>query len=69
MPQKPIEIDDPFAELSREHLMQVAQVARIRRLLENDMIPADGHSAKDEKRYTADLSSQGIEGKIGTRGK
>jgi ABC-type nickel/cobalt efflux system permease component RcnA len=61
MPQKPIEIDDPFAELSREHLMQVAQVARIRRLLESDRIPADGQSAKDEKRYTAELSSQGID--------
>ena len=61
MPQKPIEIDDPFAELSAEQLTDVAQVARIRRLLEEELIPADGQSAKDEKRYTAELSSQGID--------
>ena len=61
MPQVPVEIDDPFAELSAEQLTNVAQVARIRRLLEEELIPADGQSAKDVKRYTAELSSQGID--------
>ncbi len=61
IPQAPTEFDDPFADLSGEQLMQLAQVARIRRLLENDQIPADGPSAEDEKRSVAELSRQGID--------
>ena len=60
IPQAPVEFDDPFAKLSGEQLMQLAQVARIRRLLENEKIPADGPSAEDEKRSVAELSSEGI---------
>ncbi len=58
---KPIEIDDPFAKLSEEQLMQVAEIARFRLLLEREQISADGQSAKDVKRYTAELTSQGID--------
>lgn len=60
IPQAPVEFDDPFAKLSGEQLMQLAQVARIRWLLENEKIPADGPSVEDEKRSVAELSSEGI---------
>jgi len=60
IPQAPVEFDDPFAKLSGEQLMQLAQVARIRRLLENEKIPADGPSVEAEKRSVAELSSEGI---------
>jgi len=44
IPKAPTAIDDPFAELSGEQLMQLAQIVRIRRLLEENKIPADGRA-------------------------
>lgn len=55
------EIDDPFAELTGEQLMQLAQVARFRRLLEENKISADGPSSEETKRSIAELSEQGID--------
>ena len=55
------EIDDPFAELTGEQLMRLAQVARIRQLIESERIPAYGSSAGDEKRFVAELEEQGID--------
>ncbi|NJM54735.1 MAG: DUF3299 domain-containing protein [Verrucomicrobiae bacterium] len=55
------EIDDPFAKLTGEQLMQLARVARFRQLLEEKKIPADGPSAEEEKRSVAELTGQGID--------
>jgi len=59
--QTSAEFDDPFAELSGEQLMSLARIARVRRRLDNGLIPADGPSSKDEKRSVAELSEQGID--------
>jgi len=61
IPKVPAGFDDPFAELSGEQLMQLAQVARIRRLLEENKIPADGPSAGEARQYVSELTGQGID--------
>lgn len=61
LPKTTGQFDDPFAKLSDEQLTQLARVARIRRLLEERKIPADGPSAEEEKRSVTELASQGFD--------
>ncbi len=53
--------NDPFVRLSREQLAELSYVARIRRLIAQQKIDADGDDAADAIRLSAKLSRQGID--------
>jgi hypothetical protein len=61
LPKEVEPFDDPFEELSEEQLLDLGMVARIRYLLENEKISADGSDAKDEKEIVTRLGEQGID--------
>ena len=61
LPKEEEPIDDPFAELSQDQLLDLGMVAKIRFLLENDKIIADGPDAAEEKNLVAKLTGAGID--------
>ena len=61
LPKSSAPIDDPFAKLSEEQLLDLGMIARIRYLMEGDKIASDGPDAKEEKRLVGRLSNQGID--------
>jgi nickel/cobalt exporter len=61
LPKTEEAIDDPFADLSEDQLLDLGMVARIRFLLESEKISVDGTDAKEEKELVAKLAEQGID--------
>ena len=61
LPNSSAPIDDPFAELSEEQLLDLGMIARIRYLMEGEKIASDGPDAKEEKKLVERLSDQGID--------
>ena len=61
LPKEVEPFDDPFEKLSEDQLLDLGMVARIRYLLENEKISADGSDAKDEKEIVSCLTEQGID--------
>ena len=61
LPSKAEAFDDPFLSLSEDQLLDLGMIARIRFLLENEKISADGPDAKEEMNLRMKLKEQGVD--------
>ena len=60
-PTEGAQFRDPFAELSRKQLQDLSYVARIRRLIDAEKLPADGTTAVEAAGMAKRLTNEGVD--------